>query len=890
MTTLNELTEQGTVVSSDQVPLFSTVNGQPRRASVKAISDFMNTQQNGKVNRTGDTMTGPLNVPEGATGTQATQAQEVLSANIANYASLRAYAGGAKAAYITGYLISAAPNGIAGLFTRDDADTTSADNGGTIIVAANGRRWKRQFAGSVHVKWFGTVGDGVADDRPNINTAAAAVPDGGALEFDGGKIYSIGAQITSEKAARHIGNGCTIRPTAAAMSASGIGFALGKQIADYAAITPFSTVQNSSRFTVPAGVAVARGDVVLFRSNTVYLPGGGAGDYKHGQWAVIESVSGGIAYTSSPFYAAFQVDRITVVKGYAQLLIEGFNFDLSAHPNSTVFYTALYAKGSNIKCSQIRINGNGNDYAGVGIFVEGENALIENCAAGDLLNVQGLPLPGRVGYGVKADANNTLVINSSLVNCKHAFTSSAREFVVRGLAIKDSLISEDKDRSSGDYTGSIDVHAGVSDALIAEGNRIFCNGSAFFVRNGKAKLSKNIVVQVATTAPILNVGEMAVTSISFERNTVEMFAGAKLLALNTVDMSNVKVRKNKITGGSLVSEANASKNIDNLRIENNDHTESEHGVHLMMTNSASVTMRRVKVVRNNITLATGAGASIGVLLATSTASGRLGVFTQCEVEDNTVDASANTGTAYCMQYKDAVFQSLSVRRNKFYRGGGASGFRGMQVSGANVTNFALEGNESDSVIAISSGGVNCTLTNWQITNNKAARIALAENTAGFYLAYVNCAARGNTLVESATETLIAFAAQAGSGGWAASTNFPIDGNILVSPSTISISADTNSTGNKLVVSNNDMGGRFNDASAAFYSVPRGNILRSSQQNWKDGTVATIGGELTKTAAPTAGTWSVLDRVRNSVPTVGQPKAWVCTAAGAPGTWISEGNL
>lgn len=33
-----------------------------------------------------------------------------------------------------------------------------------------------------------------------------------------------------------------------------------------------------------------------------------------------------------------------------------------------------------------------------------------------------------------------------------------------------------------------------------------------------------------------------------------------------------------------------------------------------------------------------------------------------------------------------------------------------------------------------------------------------------------------------------------------------------------------------------------------------------------------------------------DRVLNINPVVGQPKAWVCTVAGSPGTWVSEGNL
>lgn len=48
--------------------------------------------------------------------------------------------------------------------------------------------------------------------------------------------------------------------------------------------------------------------------------------------------------------------------------------------------------------------------------------------------------------------------------------------------------------------------------------------------------------------------------------------------------------------------------------------------------------------------------------------------------------------------------------------------------------------------------------------------------------------------------------------------------------------------------------------------------------------------LYSSAVPTAGAWIVADRFFNSVPTVGQPKSWVCTVAGTPGTWVSEGNL
>lgn len=82
--------------------------------------------------------------------------------NLANFAALRAYDGEAKQVRITGYLATAAPQGYAGTFVRNDVDTASADNNGTIIVDALGRRWNRVFLGEVNTKWFGAIGDGSA--------------------------------------------------------------------------------------------------------------------------------------------------------------------------------------------------------------------------------------------------------------------------------------------------------------------------------------------------------------------------------------------------------------------------------------------------------------------------------------------------------------------------------------------------------------------------------------------------------------------------------------------------------------------------------------------------------------------------------------------------------
>lgn len=45
-----------------------------------------------------------------------------------------------------------------------------------------------------------------------------------------------------------------------------------------------------------------------------------------------------------------------------------------------------------------------------------------------------------------------------------------------------------------------------------------------------------------------------------------------------------------------------------------------------------------------------------------------------------------------------------------------------------------------------------------------------------------------------------------------------------------------------------------------------------------------------TSIPTSGYYKVGDIVKNSVPTPGSPRGWVCTASGTPGSWVSEGNL
>lgn len=121
-----------------------------------------------------------------------------------DYAALRAYKGPRKSVYVTGA-------GIAGMFVRDDADTTSSDNGGTVIVA-NGKRWKRKFAGPIYAEWFGVIG-GAPDETANLRAATNAAA-GAVVVIQAGKTVKVVDTIAVPKDTCIVLRGVTIDASA----------------------------------------------------------------------------------------------------------------------------------------------------------------------------------------------------------------------------------------------------------------------------------------------------------------------------------------------------------------------------------------------------------------------------------------------------------------------------------------------------------------------------------------------------------------------------------------------------------------------------------------------------------------------------------------------------
>lgn len=96
-------------------------------------------------------------------------------------------------AFVTGYY--AQGDGGSGEYWYDSTDTTSADNGGTIIVASDGGRWKLVVVGPVSAKQFGAKGDGTTND----SAALQAAHNTGKLIYypEGNYLFSPGITIVS---------------------------------------------------------------------------------------------------------------------------------------------------------------------------------------------------------------------------------------------------------------------------------------------------------------------------------------------------------------------------------------------------------------------------------------------------------------------------------------------------------------------------------------------------------------------------------------------------------------------------------------------------------------------------------------------------------------------
>ena len=86
-----------------------------------------------------------------------------------------------------------AGDGGAGEYWYDSSDTTSTDNGGTVIKANDNGRWKIVVNGTINIECFGVVGNGIVDDTAAFKSALAS---GASLTATAGKTVILKDSVT----------------------------------------------------------------------------------------------------------------------------------------------------------------------------------------------------------------------------------------------------------------------------------------------------------------------------------------------------------------------------------------------------------------------------------------------------------------------------------------------------------------------------------------------------------------------------------------------------------------------------------------------------------------------------------------------------------------------
>jgi hypothetical protein len=203
------------------------------------------------------------------------------------------------------------------------------------------------------------------------------------------------------------------------------------------------------------------------------------------------------------------------------------------------------------------------------------------------------------------------------------------------------------------------------------------------------------------------------------------------------------------------------------------------------------------------------------------------------VSGNTINVATSLATTHGIfaTASTANISNISISGNTI-TGCSFRGIRIDQSGGFNVSNFSVNGNT--------------------VTGGSAACIPISLAAA------VNGTITGNTALATTTFAL----------SINASTGVRYAGNFFSSTGTVVITTTGACTGSYFDKSNT-----WNADSGHMVNGATGLIVE-----WLAGVV------------PGSGTWAVGDRTEMSVPVVASPKGWRCTVAGAPGTWVSEGNL
>lgn len=186
-----------------------------------------------------------------------------------------------------------------------------------------------------------------------------------------------------------------------------------------------------------ADLDVRPGELLRMQSDTLRLKRGG---YRFGELATLSTRSRGRNLVMQDgFLDDYQVDRIDV---FRPITIELFNGGLEI-----VDAAKARGRGRNpaiaavLMGAVVRVDGvtlSGDDFAGGGLFAEGDAVRLRGVRADGFLDLGGIPGGGRLGYGMTGSGRDVQVEACGGSNCKHVIESASRDYVTARYTVIDA--------------------------------------------------------------------------------------------------------------------------------------------------------------------------------------------------------------------------------------------------------------------------------------------------------------------------------------------------------------------------------------------------------------------------------------------------------------------
>jgi|GEM_PF-2894468 len=421
-------------------------------------------------------------------------------------------------------------DGGGGLYYLDPADTTSTDNGGSVIVSADGSRWKLALSGLVNAKQFG-LREGTSDAISSANGIALqnALDTYKAVTLPDGTFYYPGNLTISKDGAKLIGSGKTstrlvvssANKTAIKIAGSLNNVEIGNFTLDRS-IVATDGGNGIDCSTVTIGQATIRDMVIQKQYNGLAL---GPTDYSVVRDCIVQrNQNVGVYMTNTPTDGACQwsMDHVLSQLNGAQ----GLLFKSIAGPAQVTLGTwvwvdtyanngvgiglvgsaAVPVHGARLLggfigedgASEIYLDTYGGNHTLRGLFVE----LPGQSPTGPTSSVAA----SKTGSGIEVTANNidVSITSSHVTNCAHdGISIGAQSAVISGCRIKNCGLSATSGRQSG-----INVTAG----------RVIINGGA------SGNLGANASQRYGVYAFDGNV--VSITCMDLSNNSTAPFAAA----------------------------------------------------------------------------------------------------------------------------------------------------------------------------------------------------------------------------------------------------------------------------------------------------------------------------------------------------------------------------